>query len=219
MGRKASFFSYVLVAAGLLLPSESFGRQAAPATFTKAEWTWVSGSNTDNQGGVYGTKGVTAPTNMPGSRQQAVSWTDSHGVFWVFGGFGEDEFASDGALNDLWKFDGTNWTWMGGSNNVNNWGVYGTRGIANPNNWPGGRAQAVSWQDAQGNIWLFGGNGQGQEPYRGYLNDLWKWDGTNWTWMAGTGTIEQQGMYATKGTPSPLNSPGSRYGSSGWIDA
>jgi len=209
-----------LLVAGLLLrPSEGLGQQAKQATITSAQWTWVSGSNTINHAGVYGTKGVAASTNMPGSRQQAASWVDPLGNFWVFGGYGEDIFASSGWLNDLWKFDGTNWTWMGGTSNVNNWGVYGTRGIADPNNTPGGRAQATSWVDAQGIVWLFGGNGQGEQYYRGYLNDLWKFDGTNWTWVSGTGAIAQQGMYATKGTPAPQNLPGSRYGASGWVDA
>ena len=209
----------ILVAAGLGLPLESHARQSAPATFAKGDWTWVSGSSTDNQPGVYGTQGVAASTNVPGSRQQSASWIDSHGVFWVFGGYGLDIFSSIGWLNDLWKFDGTNWTWMGGSQTINNWGSYGTRGVANPTNMPGGRAQATSWVDLQGNVWIFGGNGNGAAYYRGYLNDLWKFDGTNWTWMSGNGGPAQQGMYATKGTPSPVNVPGSRYGASGWEDS
>jgi N-acetylneuraminic acid mutarotase len=210
--------SLLVLASPLLWPQNNWSRQSAPATFTKAEWTWVSGDNTVNHAGVYGTKGVAAPSNLPGSRQQAVSWTDSKGNFWIFGGNSLDALDSQGNLNDLWKFDGTNWTWVSGTNNVNNWGVYGTRGIPNANNVPGGRVLATSWLDAQGNVWLFGGNGQGSEFFRGLLNDLWKFDGTNWTWMSGSGTQQLQGMYATKGTPSPLNSPGSRSGASGWID-
>ena len=90
-----------------------------------------------------------------------------------------------GWLNDLWKFDpstGTNgeWTWMGGSTSVGSGGgqlgVYGTLGIAASTNIPGGRFGAVSWIDASGNLWLFGGGGYGSTENGGALNDLWQFD-------------------------------------------
>ena len=36
----------------------------------------------------------------------------------------------------------------------------------------------------------------------GYLNDLWKYDRTNneWTWVSGSNTVNQAGIYGTKGT-------------------
>ena len=40
-------------------------------------------------------------------------------------------------LNDLWKFDGSQWTWMGGSRNASQNGVYGTKGVAASTNMPG----------------------------------------------------------------------------------
>ena len=60
-------------------------------------WTWMSGSNTFNQPGVYGEKGISSPTNHPGSRSGAVGWYDDlRQVFWLFGGYGygnsTDEF-------------------------------------------------------------------------------------------------------------------------------
>ncbi|HLY75471.1 MAG TPA: fibronectin type III domain-containing protein [Planctomycetota bacterium] len=201
-----------------LFPFSASGQQA-PATFAKSEWTWVSGSNTVNHPGVYGTKGIASPTNIPGSRQQASSWTDTKGNFWVFGGFGEDVFSTEGWLNDLWKFDGTNWTWISGGNTANSYGVYGTQGIPNPSNLPGGRAQAAAWLDPQGTVWIFGGNGSGAPYSRGNLNDLWKFDGTNWTWISGSQATGVQGTYATKGTSNSLNCPGSRQNPSSWLDS
>ena len=57
---------------------------------TEAIATWMSGSDTINQMGIYGTKGVADPTNIPGARQDSISWTDSASNFWLFGGFGHD---------------------------------------------------------------------------------------------------------------------------------
>ena len=52
------------------------------------QWTWMSGSNTTGQTGVYGTKGVPDAANVPGARDASISWTDSYGNMWLFGGYG-----------------------------------------------------------------------------------------------------------------------------------
>ena len=124
-------------------------------------WTWISGSDEENQPGIYGTKGTAAPTNVPGARKEAVSWTDPNGGFWLFGGQGYTQ-GGLGQLNDLWRWDGTSWTWIAGSDTLNQPGVYGTKGIPSPSNVPGARERSVSWTDANGNLWLFGG-------YRGHV--------------------------------------------------
>ena len=67
--------------------------------------TWVSGSDTTGQAGVYGTKGVADANNAPGGRTGSVSWTDSEGDFWLFGGEGLDANGSGGRLNNLWKYE------------------------------------------------------------------------------------------------------------------
>jgi hypothetical protein len=79
-------------------------------------------------------------------------------------------------LNDLWKFDGTDWTWISGSNTVNQPGVYGTQGVAASTNIPGARNSSVSWTDSKGNLWLFGGNINSPSPYDDDFNDLWKFE-------------------------------------------
>lgn len=49
-------------------------------------WVWRAGSTLVNQPAVYGTKGIAAPTNVPGARYSSVSWTDSNDNLWLFGG-------------------------------------------------------------------------------------------------------------------------------------
>lgn len=196
-------------------------------------WTWMSGANiTTGQNGTYGTLGVPDPGNVPGARVAAASWTDKSGNLWLFGGNGQDvngllceETAGPCELNDLWKYDPTTniWTWMGGSNIVEQPGVYGTQGTPTPGNMPGGRDSAVAWTDAQGNFWLFGGTGYDSHTNPkvfGDLNDLWMYDPATgmWTWMSGSNTAEQFGTYGTLGTAAPDNVPGARGMATGWAD-
>jgi hypothetical protein len=70
-------------------------------------WTWVGGSNTVNATGVYGTLGVAAAPNIPGARDNMVSWTDVGGNVWLFGGEGLNSTGADPNApewNDLWKY-------------------------------------------------------------------------------------------------------------------
>ena len=60
-------------------------------------------------------------------------------------------------MNYLWKFDGTYWTWISGSNVSYQTGIYGEKGVVNPNNVPGARARVTSWTDSSDNFYLFGG--------------------------------------------------------------
>ena len=53
-------------------------------------WTWISGSSSINQSGIYGTKGVANSSNVPGARYALASVIDSHNNIWIFGGDGYD---------------------------------------------------------------------------------------------------------------------------------
>ena len=142
---------------------------------TTRQWTFAGGLQTAGASGVYGTQGVADLANLPGSRKGAVSWTDSTGNFWLFGGIGFDSAGVAGELNDLWVYNpGTGaWTWLTGSNLVGQVGNYGTLGIADPSNVPGARGGSPNWIDASGNLWLFGGNGP-ISGVNGSFSDLWK---------------------------------------------
>jgi N-acetylneuraminic acid mutarotase len=186
--------------------------------YSAGEWTWMGGPNIADQHGVYGTQGTAAPGNVPGARGEAVAWTDASGNFWLFGGFGADSSGAEDYLNDLWKYSSGQWTWMGGSNLRDQFGTYGTLGTAAPNNVPGSRSQAVSWTDASGNFWFFGGEGYGASGSEDVLNDLWKYSTGQWTWMSGSSMTDQEGTYGILGIASPNNVPGAREGGVGWTD-
>ena len=205
------------------------------------EWTWMSGSNTGNSLGVYGTQGTPSASSVPGGRYNSVSWIDKGGNFWLFSGnvYGQSGTSNP---NDLWEYNpsANQWAFMGGrtdaciqSGSVCRYawpGVYGTKGVASSTNIPGGRSNAVSWTDANGDFWLFGGIGfDSTETTLGPLNDLWMYSPTTklWTWISGSsqsvavdssGDYGQLGVYGSQGVPSASNVPGGRYGSVSWLD-
>ncbi len=186
-------------------------------------WTWVSGSNTVAQSGVYGTKGTSTASNQPGARQNSISWSDASGNLWLMGGVGYDVNRDLDLLNDLWKYNVATglWTWVSGSNTSAQSGVYGTQGTAAASNSPGARYNSISWADASGNLWLMGGVGYDVNRGLDLLNDLWKYNTTTgqWTWVSGDSIINQKGVYGTQGTAAAANKLGARYLSATWTDA
>ena len=200
------------------------------------KWAWISGSNMvgsgGGQSGIYGSLANPSATNVPSGRSQAVSWTDSNGSFWLFGGRGYDSTGTFGYLNDVWEFNPSTreWAWMGGSSTFgctgcSNVGIYGTQGETDSANIPGGRNQAVGWTDSGGNFWLLGGNGYDSAGTNGILNDLWEFlpSTREWAWMGGSNTVPaasagQTGVYGNLGVPSAGNTPGGRWGAGSWTD-
>jgi N-acetylneuraminic acid mutarotase len=191
---------------------------------TNSQWTWMKGADTAFQKSVYGTRGVPAPDNTPGARDGSVSWKDNSGNLWLFGGWKNGGWgATYDFANDLWKFNpATNqWTWISGDSTSSPRGVYGTQGVADPLNTPGGRHDAVSWVDASGNFWLFGGFGHDAVNNSWYLDDLWKYDlsSNQWTWIKGhsvAGNIN--GVYGPQGSFGDNYLPGGRFRPSSWTD-
>jgi N-acetylneuraminic acid mutarotase len=210
------------------------------------EWAWMGGSKVVGskcvvpfapnplqlcgQAGTYGTLGIAAAADTPGSRNLAATWVDRGSHLWLFGGFGFDSNGTYGSLNDLWEFDpSTNlWTWMGGNSVIGPdctrvvggsgsrpfcgyRGVYGTLGTAAASNGPGSRSDAASWTDTSGNFWLFGGSGFDASGNDGALNDLWKFNplDNKWTWMAGNATVPLfTGMLCQGFPPCATGQPG-----------
>jgi hypothetical protein len=103
---------------------------------------------------VYGTKGIASLYNVPGGRDSSVSWIDECDNLWLFSGINRDIFLP---LNDLWKFDGIYWTWLSGSNETDQPGNYGTKGIASSDNTPGARYYGSSAYDSHYNFFLASG--------------------------------------------------------------
>lgn len=208
-----------------------FGGQSAPTEasdtyysdlwkFSNGQWTWVAGPNTTNHPGVYGTLGVSASGNIPGGRSNAVTWTDNSGNFWLFGGLGLDADGNSEDLNDLWRFSDGQWTWMDGPQTAFGGvpGIYGSKGVAAAGNLPGGRSDAVAWTDGSGDFWLFGGLGWDSAGAWGDLNDLWKYNNGQWTWVSGANVVQQDGVYGELGVRNPTNVPGARIDAAAWTD-
>jgi len=80
-------------------------------------------------------------------------------------------------LNDLWEFKAGVWTWMSGSNVVNQTGAYGAQGVAAATNVPGARWRSGAWTDLSGNLRLFGGEGfdSAGTNGNGLLSDFWRY--------------------------------------------
>lgn len=184
-------------------------------------WTWVGGSNITNQVGVYGTKGTPSAANVPGAREGAVSWTDKDGHLWLFGGSFVESF-SKVVLNDAWKYNIATgqWTWIKGANTTNAVGSYGVKGTSNANNTPGARAEAASWTDAEGQLWLFGGGTGYGASSGGRLSDLWRLDPASqqWVWLSGPSSPNSFGNYQPKGTINANSTPGGRGRPMTWAD-
>lgn len=224
---RSNFFALALLSlAGMALPVALAG-VCLPAQAQTGEWAWMGGSKTvpatcpggDSIGcgrpGIYGTRGVPAPGNAPGSRFWAMTWTDPAGHFWLFGGIGYNADNEYGDLNDLWEYAPSTreWTWISGGK-TGGATVFGTLGKASLENTPGTRYSGTTWTDREGHLWLFGGNGGGD------LKELWEFNPSTreWTWWGGNETGLQRGFYGTRGVASPGNIPGARDSGAGWVD-
>ena len=86
---------------------------------------------------------------------------------------------------------------------------------------PGARFTAVSWIDASGNLWLFGGQGYDATGTNGALNDLWEFTPSTglWTWIGGSSNVGGIGQYGTAGTAASANVPGGREEPTAWTDS
>lgn len=113
---------------------------------------------------------------------------------------------------------------------------------------PGGRQEATSWADTNGNLWLFGGEGlDSVGTANGILDDLWVYNlmSKQWTFVGGSNTANQTGAYPAQAVTGPVSTttaagtcglavgdlplscqtvslttvfPGSRWGASSWLD-
>jgi hypothetical protein len=189
---------------------------------------------------ISGTNSTTTYPGGPGARWGAVTWTDSSGNLYQFGGQGFGASYS-GFLNDLWKFTpsqydqsfstattiyagsyeyGGTWANVSGYGTENAAANYGTQGSASSSNLPGARWGAAHCVDSTGTLWMFGGQGADSNGAVGLLNDLWMYSGGEWTWMGPSNSIVSQndGIYGTLGTAATGNAPGGRQTAVLWAD-
>jgi Chitobiase/beta-hexosaminidase C-terminal domain/Fn3 associated/Galactose oxidase, central domain len=79
------------------------------------QWAWMGGAGPLPQNccagdfPIFGSLGSPGPGAIPGSREQGISWTDSSGNLWLFGGYGwaidSTETPEEWDLDDLWEFN------------------------------------------------------------------------------------------------------------------
>lgn len=170
---------------------------------TSKEWTWLSGNDTYNVPGVYGTQGEFHPSNSPGSRTESAMVCTESAIF-LYGGRGFDDTSAK-ALGDLWKFDldSNQWAWIHGKSGAP---VRGNKGEPSPDNFPGGRLKHSLVIAQNGELYLFGGTALSSNQN---FNDLWVFNQSTWTWLAGSTSYRVD--------PELPNLIGSREGSAMWI--
>ena len=112
------------------------------------------------------------------------------------------------------------WTWISGSKTVDFKGSYGDKGQASDTNAPGARLGAAVWYDSSTQeFWVFGGH-ENSGVILNSFNDLWRYrmNDSTWTWMSGSDTTDEPGVYGEKGVANSTNVPGARWGAVGWYD-
>ena len=136
-------------------------------------WTWLKGDNDFvPHAGIYGTLGLAAINNKPGSRYGGFQFAHE-GKLFLLGGNGYDISLSNySEMSDLWEFNiaTNNWRWLKGPNLVSQNGVLGTQGAPNINNNPAGTAYGSS-SFINNKFLIFGGYSFGV----GRNADLWEY--------------------------------------------
>jgi hypothetical protein len=142
----------------------------------------------------------------PQARQGAASWTDPGGRLWMFGGNGSDAEGTSVTFGDFWRL----------SPESSGWSLMSASGSA-----PAARAYATSWADANGNLWLFGGQGRDTNGIAYVLNDLWKFSISTgqWTRISGSARKNMPGVYGLAGVSAADNLPGGRSNAVTWVDS
>jgi PKD repeat protein len=189
----------------------TFFEQVIKYNILTNEWTLVRNAVSNSQP-VYGTQGIPASTNTPGSRIAYAHWRDASGNFWLMNGSTRGLGSRD--HNDVWQYNPvTNeWTWMAGSQVDDDPGSYNSFCDYSSANAPAARSEdKATYKDGQNRIWTFAGT-TSQTNFN--FNDLWIYnpDSLEYQWMHGTSLYDQPGVYGQLNVASPLNIPHSRDG-------
>jgi N-acetylneuraminic acid mutarotase len=183
------------------------------------QWVFLGGPTGVGDPGTFVIRGE--PGGWPASFNQAPStWVGADGRLWMFGGAGG---SSAQYFSDLWYLDPGNltWTWVRGPGGLlDKLGIYGTLGVPDPASHPGARCDAAAWVGADGDLYLFGGDGFGESGARGALNDLWVYRIAlaSWVWLGGPSTTEDAGSFGATGDYDVSNWPPARSDALAWSD-
>ena len=180
-------------------------------------WTWMGGSDTQNNAGSYGVLGVPSVNNYPGARSNNYFWKDDAGNFWLAGGA---RWVANVMYQDVWKFNPNTleWTWIKGPPGSGSSSPVGLLCDADENNREGARYEnRAIWKICDNLVVNYCGVYSTATIYPALRNDLWGYMPAQNSWIKITeGTLA--GTYGTKGLASPLNFPKARSGAMGFKD-
>jgi hypothetical protein len=85
---------------------------------------------------------------------------------------------------------------------------------------PTARAEAVSWIDPRGGLWLFGGEAADASGNAVRLGDLWRFEpaAVRWLRIGGSFAASAAGVHGVRGVPDAANTPAARSAASAWVD-
>jgi hypothetical protein len=181
---------------------------------TLGTWTWLSGMTTRDSSkryeGNYAVKGTEDANTLPRQRAWSTCSIDSiNSAIYIFGGrsyFGD-------SMSDTLKFNLiTNlWTYISGSYMNGDAGVLQDQASFSVNNYPANRFAAGYGQDSQGNLFVFGGQGEDAANNDQFPQDLWIFNVTQTGWAkAFSGNDRALATYVQQNRSCKSATPGSR---------
>jgi gliding motility-associated-like protein len=194
-------------------------------TFEQGNQYWLQNSSIFDSTGCFSYKYYAI--NNTGNTFGCNYWKINQGNFWVFagktfnGGFPH-------YYNYLAEYSGILNAWAGKKTPTYRnppysftayqypTSKYNVKGVASVCGTPSGREGALTWTDAQGDMWLYGG-----KDTTGLHSDMWKYNiALNmWMWVGGDSTPNHTATYGIMGTAALGNSPGGREGAiTHWVD-
>jgi hypothetical protein len=115
-------------------------------------------------------------------------------------------------------FGHNDWTWMGGDNTANQYGLYSAPSMPVTSvvtNTPGGTRYPATWTDLNGNLWLFSGYGYSTVttvPQPAFFQEMWNYAST----ADYGGSYNDYWTNVTPAMASPV--PAGRWGAVTWTD-
>ena len=173
-------------------------------------WVWMGGSNQANQMGIFSSVGSPTPSNIPGGRDNPITWQVGN-VLYMYGGNGYTS-SDAGTLADLWEYDVDSgmWTFLDGNDVLYQPRIISSFQEYNGTNTPGRRLGGSAWTDGS-NLYLLGG-GIGNNIF---FADLWSYSlqSGQWAWISGDTTANCTAVYNAVGISNSANHPGAKFSS------
>jgi len=179
----------------------------------KSAWTLVKGDRK-----VIVEKDFTSK-EIPLPRRDAMTWVDKNGDLWLYGG---RDFGDNLHYGDMWKFTLKTKTWSNtaGTKEFNKKSSRTGIKKSSKDDTPGGRSLSSTWNDTDGNLWLFGGTGIKDLGQNAFYNDLWLFDPKKgqWTWVSGSSLQNVKTNNSQKNKEDNNQQPSPRMKALTWYD-